>query len=109
VEWSDYLSVVARLPGAVDGEEWHRRYFGTADREFRNAMARALPEVPTDDIEAGFRYARCLFGEVLLHRCGKSGDACRPRGFREADIGRLICYLGHGMRGLACALETSAD
>ena len=92
---------IARLASAADGEAWHQRYFGDVDRDFRRALSDALPGVHADDIDAGFRYSRSLFGEVLLHRCGKAGGTCRPCGFREDDIGRLICYQGNGMRGLA--------
>lgn len=99
--WSNYLCIVARLASAADGEVWHQRYFGTIDRDFQTALAQALPCASRDDVEAGFRYSRSLFGEVLLHRCGKTGGTCRPRGFREEDIDRLIQYLGGGMRGLA--------
>jgi hypothetical protein len=60
-------------------------------------------------VEAGFRYARSLFGEVLLHRCGKTGGTCCPRGFREDDIDRMICYLASGMRGLSRSVAIAAD
>jgi AcrR family transcriptional regulator len=106
--WSNYLCVVARLTSAADGEAWHQRYFGKIDRGFHAALAAALPCANRDDVEAGFRYSRSLFGEVLLHRCGKTGGTCRPRGFREEDIGRLIRYLGSGMRGLAGRLSLAA-
>ena len=99
--WSNYLCAVARLASAADGEAWHQRYFGNIDREFHAALAEALPRTHRDDVEAGFRYSRSLFGEVLLHRCGKAGGTCRPRGFREDDIDRMIRYLGSGLRGLA--------
>ncbi len=98
--WSNYLCVIARLASAADGETWHQRYFGIVDRDFHVAFGEALPGTHRDDLEAGFRYARSLFGEVLLHRCGKTGGTCRPRGFRDDDIDRLLCYLGSGMRGL---------
>lgn len=105
--WSNYLCVIARLASAADGEAWHQRYFGDVDRDFRRALSDALPGVHVDDIEAGFRYSRSLFGEVLLHRCGRTGGTCRPCGFREDDIGRLICYQGNGMRGLARTLAAA--
>ncbi len=79
--WSNYLCAVARLASAADGEAWHQRYFGNIDREFHAALADALPGTNRDDVEAGFRYSRSLFGEVLLHRCGKIGGTCRPRAF----------------------------
>ena len=99
--WSNYLCVIARIASAADGETWHQRYFGVIDRDFQASLAEALPGTHRNDIEAGFRYSRSLFGEVLLHRCGKTGGTCRPRGFREDDIDKMIRYLGSGMRGLA--------
>ena len=108
-QWSNYLCVIARIASAADGETWHQRYFGVIDRDFQASLTEALPGAHRDDIEAGFRYSRSLFGEVLLHRCGKTGGTCRPRGFREDDIGRMICYLGSGMRGLARDLSMAAD
>jgi AcrR family transcriptional regulator len=99
--WSNYLCVVARLATAEDGEAWHQRHFGAADREFLRAFAEVLPDTHAEDLDAGFRYARRLFGEILLHRCGKIGGTCRPRGFREEDIDRLIGYLASGMRGMS--------
>ncbi|MEO8346242.1 MAG: TetR/AcrR family transcriptional regulator [Betaproteobacteria bacterium] len=108
VPWSNYLCVIARIASAADGETWHQRYFGPIDREFHLALKQSLPSTDDDDVEAGFRYARCLLGEVLLHRCGKTGGTCRPRGFREDDIGRLIGYLGSGLRGLSRGISTAA-
>jgi AcrR family transcriptional regulator len=99
--WSNYLCVVARIATAMDGEAWYQRYFGNVDRDFHQALGEALPGTHRDDVEAGFRYARNLMGEVLLYRCGKLGGSCRPRGFREDDIDRLLSYLASGMRGLA--------
>jgi AcrR family transcriptional regulator len=107
--WNNYLCVVARLASAPDGETWHQRYFGAVDRDFESALAACLPGLAQADIEAGFRYARSLFGEVLLHRCGRSGGSCRPSGFREDDMGRLVRYLGSGMRGLAAGVAIAAD
>ena len=98
--WGNYLCVVARLASAPDGEDWHARHFGPVDRAFLEALREALPSIGEEDCEAGFRYARSLFGEVLLHRCGKTGGVCRPRGFREDDIDRLIRYLASGFAGL---------
>jgi AcrR family transcriptional regulator len=97
--WTRYLCVVARLASATDGETWHRRHFGAIDRAFQSAFAAALPGAGRDDVEAGFRYARSLFGEILLHRCGKAGGTCSPTGFRKGDVARLIRFLGAGMRG----------
>ena len=107
--WSNYLCVIARLASAADGETWHQRYFGIIDRDFQTALVEALPGTHRDDVEAGFRYSRSLFGEVLLHRCGKTGGACRPRGFREDDIDRMVCFLGSGMCGLSGTLPLAAD
>ncbi|MEP7329036.1 MAG: TetR/AcrR family transcriptional regulator [Betaproteobacteria bacterium] len=98
--WRNYLCVIARLASASDGDEWHQRYLGSVDREFHQMLHIALPAMDQADLEAGFRYARSLFGEVLLHRCGKTGGSCSPRGFREDDVDRLIRYIAHGMRGL---------
>jgi AcrR family transcriptional regulator len=98
--WTRYLCVIARLASAADGETWHRRHFGAVDHAFQSALAAALPETSPDDVAAGFRYARSLFGEILLHRCGKAGGTCSPSGFREDDVGRLIRFLGAGMRGI---------
>ncbi len=107
--WSHYLCVIARLASAQEGEAWHQRYFGIIDRDFHAALMETLPGTHRDDVEAGFRYARSLFGEVLLHRCGKTGGSCRPRGFREDDIDRLLCYLGSGMRGLTGKVALAAN
>ena len=98
--WRNYLCVIARLTSAKDGDEWHQRYFGIIDRDFHRALAEALPNADPEDIEAGFRYARTLFSEVLLHLCGKTGGRCMPRGFREDDIDRLVRFMSSGMRGL---------
>ena len=107
--WRNYLCVVARLASAPDGEDWHARYFGPVDHDFLAALAEAMPAMSPDDREAGFRYARCLFGEILLYRCGKTGGACRPRGFREDDVERLIRYLGSGFAGLQQTPPIAAD
>jgi AcrR family transcriptional regulator len=107
--WGNYLCVIARLASATDGKIWHQRYFGIVDRDFQSALAQSLPRLRRDDIEAGFRYVRSLFGEVLLHRCGKAGGTCPPTGFRERDIGRLIRYLACGLRGMSGTLAIAAD
>jgi AcrR family transcriptional regulator len=107
--WSNYLCIVARIATATDGEAWYQRYFGIVDRDFHRALDEALPGTHRDDVEAGFRYARNLMAEVLLYRCGKLGGACRPRGFREDDIGRLLSYLASGMRGLSGRIGLAAD
>lgn len=98
--WRNYLCVIARLASSASGDEWHQRYFGAIDRDFHRALAEATPAADPLDVEAGFRYARTLFSEVLLHLCGKTGGRCVPRGFREDDLGRLIRYISNGMRGL---------
>jgi AcrR family transcriptional regulator len=99
--WRNYLCVVARLAAAPDGNDWYQRYFGIVDRDFHRALASTLPASDHDVIDAGFRYARSLFGEVLLHRCGKAGGTCVPRGFRETDTDRLIGFVASGLRGIA--------
>jgi AcrR family transcriptional regulator len=106
--WRNYLCVVARLASAKDGEDWHARYFGKVDQDFIDALAEAMPTVAPEDRDAGFRYARCLFGEILLYRCGKTGGTCRPRGFREDDTERLIQYLSSGLAGLQSTLSAAA-
>jgi AcrR family transcriptional regulator len=107
--WANYLCVIARLASANDGEVWHRRYFGAIDRSFLEALAIAMPSVRHDDLEAGFRYARCLYGEVLLYRCGRSGGVCRPPGFRENDVERLRCYIANGFHGLRQEQSMAAE
>lgn len=107
--WSNYLCIVARLASAADGEAWRQRHFGRIDRAFLDALAAALPGARRDDVDAGFRYARVLFGEVLLVRCGRSGGNPRAPGFREDDVGRLVRYLASGLRGLARTIAAAAD
>lgn len=107
--WRNYLCVIARLASARDGDEWYQRYFGIIDRDFQRALAETLPAHDADATDAGFRYARTLFGEVLLHRCGKAGGACVPRGFREADTDRLIGFVASGMRAIARNVAEAAD
>ena len=63
--WCNYLCVVARLASAPDGEDWHARFFGAVDQAFLTALADAMPALTAENREAGFRYARCLFGEVV--------------------------------------------
>ncbi len=99
--WRNYLCVIARLASAPDGNDWYQRHFGIVDRDFQRALRQTLPDHDHDVTDAGFRYARSLFGEVLLHRCGKSGGTCVPRGFREADTERLIGFVACGLRGIA--------
>ena len=107
--WTNYLCVVARLATAADGEAWYQRYFGIVDRDFQQALEDVLPGTARDDVEAGFRYARNLMGEVLLYRCGKTGGDCTPRGFREDDVDRLFSYVASGMRGLCGRREAPDD
>jgi AcrR family transcriptional regulator len=107
--WRNYLCIVARLASAPDGNDWYQRYFGTVDRDFQRALAEALPLNEQEDLDAGFRYARSLFGEVLLHRCGKMGGDCVPRGYRESDTDRLIGFVACGLRGLASQVMVAAD
>lgn len=109
LSWRNYLCIVARLASAPDGNDWYQRYFGTVDRDFQHALAETLPLNQQEDLDAGFRYARSLFGEVLLHRCGKLGGDCVPRGFREHDTNRLIGFVGSGLRGLAQNVMAAAD
>jgi AcrR family transcriptional regulator len=99
--WSNYLCTCARLASAPAGEAWFQRYFGMADREFHVALAEALPGAAREDLEAGFRYARSLFAEILLYRCGKTGGSCRPRGYREDDVERAMRFIESGLRGVA--------
>ncbi len=98
--WRDYLCAIARLASAPDGNDWHQRYFGVTDDQFQRALQTALPGITRDDLETGFRYARSLFGEVLLIHCGKAGGKCPPRGFREDDLYRLFAYIAGGLRSL---------
>lgn len=99
--WGNYLCAFARLDTAPDGEGWHQRYFGQVDRDFLDALAAAMPRASREDLEAAFRYARTLFAEILLHRCGKAGVACRPRGYRDDDAERALRFIEAGMRGVS--------
>ncbi len=99
--WGNYLCTFARLASASDGESWYQRYFGIADRDFHQALAEAMPHAAREDLEAGFRYARSLFAEILLYRCGKTGGTCRPRGYRDDDVDRAIRFIEQGLRGVA--------
>lgn len=99
--WSNYLCTFARLSAAAQGESWYARYFGVADRDFQLALAQALPQAASEDLESGFRYARSLFAEIMLYRCGKTGGQCRPRGYRDDDVERALRFIEHGMRGIA--------
>jgi len=101
LSWSNYLCTFARLASAPDGEAWYQRYFGVSDRDFHIALAEALPVAAREDVEAGFRYARSLFAEILLYRCGKTGGTCRPRGYREDDVERALRFIESGLRGVA--------
>jgi AcrR family transcriptional regulator len=97
--WGNYLCTFARLGAAPEGETWYQRYFGNSDRDFLNALSEAMPHAPREDIEAAFRYARTLFAEILLYRCGKMGGSCRPRGFRDDDVERALRFVEAGISG----------
>ena len=99
--WGNYLCMFARLGAAADGETWYQRYFGTSDRDVVNALAEAMPHAAREDIEAAFRYARTLFAEILLYRCGKMGGSCRPRGFRDDDVDRVLRFVEAGVCGMS--------
>lgn len=108
VQWSNYLCTFARLAGASQGESWYERYFGVADRDFQAALSRAFPAASAEDLQAGFRYARSLFAEIMLYRCGKTGGECRPRGFRDDDLERAMRFIEAGLRGVAEASRRTA-
>ena len=107
VAWRNYICVIARLASAHDGDAWHQRYFAEIDAEFVQMLDDALPAMDRADMEAGFRYSRALFGEALLYRCGKTGGACPPRGFRDDDLDRMIRYLAYGLRGVRTPLRAA--
>lgn len=98
--WGNYLCAFARLGSAPDGEALYQRHFGKADHDFQDAIAETMPHAPSADVEAAFRYARTLLAEVLLHRCGKAGVECSPRGFRLDDSERALRFAEAGVRGL---------
>jgi AcrR family transcriptional regulator len=98
--WGNYLCIFARLASAPDGETWYRRFFSNPDREFTDALAEALPSASRSDLEAAFGYARTLFAELLLCRCGKIS---RPRGFADNDSERALRFIEAGVRGMAAA------
>ena len=104
-EWRNYLCAIAWLSQAHDGESWWSLQFAPIERAFREALARALPGVPADAIERGFRYARELLDAVLLHRCNKTGGQCAapPAGLREGDVDGLIAFLAAGLEALPMA------
>ena len=107
-QWGNYRCMFARLGAAPEGETWYQRYFGSSDRDFLNALSEAMPQAPREDIEAAFRYARTLFSEVLLYRCGKMGGSCRPRGFRDDDVERALRFVQAGVSGVALESAVSA-
>jgi AcrR family transcriptional regulator len=107
--WRNYLCMIARLSSAPDGNDWYQRYFGTVDRDYQQALGETLGMYDAELTDASFRYARTLFGEVLLHRCGKAGGECVPRGFRPHDSERLIGFVAAGMRGMTAPLRSAAD
>lgn len=99
--WGNYLCGFARMASSQHGESWYHRYFGVADRDFQLALGQALPDASAEDLEAGFRYARSLFAEIMLYRCGKTGGSCRPRGYRDDDVDRALRFIEGGMRAIA--------
>ena len=107
--WRNYLCVIARLSSAPEGNDWYERYFGSVDRDFQRALGDTLAVHDTELTDVTFRYARTLFGEVLLHRCGKSGGKAVPRGFRLHDSERLIGFVAAGMRGVSRHVVAAAD
>jgi len=103
-EWRNYLCAVAWLSQAQDGDAWWSHQFGSIERAFRDALARALPGVAPDAIERGFRYARELLDDVLLRRCNKTSGRCNaPAGLREGDVDGLIDFLAAGLEALPMA------
>ncbi|MFO1312415.1 MAG: TetR/AcrR family transcriptional regulator [Burkholderiales bacterium] len=101
--WGNYLCAFARLGTAPDGETLYQRHFGKADREFLDALAETMPDATRENLEAAFRYARTLLAEVLLHRCGKAGVECSPRGYRNDDTERAMRFVEAGVRALLAA------
>ena len=107
--WSNYLCAVARLASAADGEAWHQRYFGNIDREFHAALAEVLPRTHRDDVEAGFRYSRSLFGEVAAASLRKGRRHVPPAWLPRGRHRPMIRYLGSGLRGLAGKISLAAS
>ncbi len=99
--WRNYLCVIARLPEAPEGAEWHERYFGEVVCEFKQALRQSLPGIPDATLDAGFRYARQVFDMILLHRCSKTGVTPVPGGYRAEDVDCAIAFLGAGLRRLS--------
>ena len=103
-EWRNYLCAVAWLSQAEEGDAWWSHQFGSIERAFREALARALPGVAPDAIERGFRYSRELLDDVLLRRCNKASGRCNaPPGLRENDVDGLIRFLSAGLEALPAA------
>ena len=104
-EWRNYLCAIAWLSQAHDGESWWTLQFAPVERAFREALSRALPNVPPEVIERGFRYSRELLDAVLLHRCNKVNGRCTtpPNGLREDDVDGLIAFLAAGLEALPTA------
>lgn len=100
-QWRNYLCVVAHAADAAEGDAWHQRHFGENLADFRAALNSALPGIAKDDLDSGFRYVRRMLDTVLLHRCGKVGGTCVPRGFRADDVERMIAFLAAGLRRLS--------
>ena len=108
--WRNYLCAVAWLSQAGDGASGWDRHFEPVEREFRQALAEALPHLNAEEIRRGFRYARELLDSVLLHRCEKTDGACgtsAPEGLRDQDIDTLVAFLAAGLRGLPYARLTA--
>jgi AcrR family transcriptional regulator len=108
--WRNYLCSVAWLSQAGDGAAGWERHFDPVEREFRQALADALPHLNAEEIRRGFRYARELLDSVLLHRCESTESACgttAPEGLRDKDIDTLIAFLAAGLRGLPYARMTA--
>jgi AcrR family transcriptional regulator len=101
-DWRNYLCAIAWLSQAAEGDAWWTQRFGSVERSFRDALSRALPGVPADAIERGFRYARELLDAVLLRRCNKANGTCgtAPPGLREDDVAGLIRFLAAGLTSL---------
>jgi AcrR family transcriptional regulator len=97
--WRNYLCAVAWLSQAEGGDARWALPFGAVEGEFRQALALALPGVPADAIQRGFRYARELLDALLLRRCNRSGGTCAaaPVGLREGDVDALIEFLAAGL------------
>ena len=95
------LTPNATCPGATTFASWRgwhrRRRAGVAPAILRNDRPRrsrahfpsASGDTDRDDVRSGIPLSRSLFGEVLLHRCGKAGGSLSsvqvPRGRHRPD------------------------